>query len=313
MWMQALKLTFLSTVLVVLYFAAGLPVPAVLSAATCPLRGSCTMEPGLTNRTDILLFEDFEATNWASHWTNVNFATNFSQVSSPVFNGSRALQVSVASGQHDGGALDFDFTSAGVSEPEEMYLRYYLRFNDTWQRNVNDEVGKLPGFSGTYDSGAGQGCGRVNGTNGWSARMMNFDNGSTAQVGFYTYHVDMPDDCGEHMKWSPQLSRNRWYAIETRVKMNSVSSGRGNNDGILEGWIDGQLVFSKKNIRFRDTTALKIEKMWGNFYVGGSWTADRNMNMHLDNFVIARNPIGVMGGSSLPGAPGAPSNLRIVR
>jgi hypothetical protein len=37
------------------------------------------------------------------------------------------------------------------------------------------------------------------------------------------------------------------------------------------------------------------------------------MNMHLDNFVIARNPIGVMGGSSLPGAPGAPSNLRIIR
>jgi hypothetical protein len=208
--------------------------------------------------------------------------------------------------------LVFDFTDAGVSEPEEMFLRYYIRFNDTWQKNGDGEIGKLPGFSGTYDSGAGQGCGKVHGSDGWSARMINYDTGSTNQVGFYTYHVDMPEDCGEHMMWSPKLARNRWYAVEARVKLNSVSGGRGNNDGILEGWIDGQLVFSRKNLRFRDTTALKIERMWGNLYVGGSWTADRNMQLHFDNIVIARNQIGTAG-STLPGAPSAPTNVRIVR
>jgi hypothetical protein len=48
-------------------------------------------------------------------------------------------------------------------------------------------------------------------------------------------------------------------------------------------------------------------------YVGGSWTADRNMQLHFDNFVIARNPIGPAGSTPTLTPPAAPSNLRILR
>lgn len=307
--MRALKLTFVSTALVALYFATGLPVPGVVNAATCPLRGSCNLEPGLANRTDILLFEDFEATNWQAHWTGVSQPANWSAVTTQKFQGTKAVEARVPTGDHYGGALDFDFSSAGLSDPEEMYIRYYIRFNDTWQRTGDGEIGKLPGFGGVYGSGAGQGCSPVDGTNGWSARMMNFDRGSTYQVGFYAYHVDMNDDCGEHMVWSPQLQRHRWYAIEARVKLNTV----GSSNGILEGWVDGQKVFSRTNLRFRTVSSLKIEKVWGNVYMGGSWVSDRNMALHMDNFVIARGPIGPAGAPPTSTAPGAPTNLRITR
>ena len=42
------------------------------------------------------------------------------------------------------------------------------------------------------------------------------------------------------------------------MKLNTV----GASDGILEGWIDDQLVFSRKNLRFRTVSSLKIEKVW---------------------------------------------------
>ena len=138
--------------------------------------------------------------------------------------------------------------------------------------------------------------------------MMNFDRGSVHQVGFYTYHADMTGSCGEHMIWPTMLERNRWYGIEARVRVNTITGGHGNNDGILQGWIDDALVFSRTNLRFRDLSTLKIEKIWGNLYVGGTWTADRNMAIHFDNMVIARNRIG----SATAGAPpSAPTNLHI--
>jgi uncharacterized protein YjdB len=264
---------------------------AASTAPICPYRGSCNLEPGLSGRSDLLLFEDWEASNWQTHWTSIGFATNMSAVSTPLFSGSKSLEVRVPTGQHDGATFEFDFTSAGLSEPEELYFRYYVRFNDTWQRNGDGEIGKLPGLSGTYGM-AGWGCRPVDGSNCWSERMINFDAGSTNQIGFYVYHADMTGTCGDHLRWPDLLQRNQWYCIETRVRLNTIAGGRGNNDGVLQGWIDERLVFTRSNLRFRDVSSHKIERMWGNIYVGGNWTADRDMAINFDNAVIARNRIG---------------------
>jgi hypothetical protein len=275
----------------------------------CPLRGSCNLEPGLQGRSDILLFEDFERSNWQSAWSDISYAQNVAAVSSPAFAGSRGLEIRVPTGQHDGASLEFDFSSAGLADPEDVYFRYYVRFNDTWQRSGDGEVGKFPGFDAAYGGNAGHGCTASNGTNGWSARMMNFDRGSQHQLGFYTYHADMSGSCGEHMVWSPMLENNRWYRVEAHVRVNSISGGRGNNDGVLEGWIDDTLAFRRTNLRFRDVSNLRVEKIWANLYVGGTWVADRNMAVHFDNMVIARNRI---GGGAAPDLPDPPTNLRII-
>jgi hypothetical protein len=77
-----------------------------------------------------------------------------------------------------------------LGAPDEIYFRYYVEFDPSWELASDGEIGKLPGFGGTYGI-AGWGGRPADGTNGWSARMMNFDTGSGNAAGFYTYHADM--------------------------------------------------------------------------------------------------------------------------
>ena len=57
------------------------------------------------------------------------------------------------------------FANVGVCDPEEIYFRYFVRFNDdTWQRDGDGQIGKFPGFDSAYGSGAGHGCKPANGT-----------------------------------------------------------------------------------------------------------------------------------------------------
>ena len=55
--------------------------------------------------------------------------------------------------------------------------------------------------------------------------------------------------------FTPQ--RNRWYSYELMVKANTP----GSRDGRVALWIDGNLIADWQNIRLRDTTALKIERI----------------------------------------------------
>jgi len=265
---------------------------AVTIAAASTHIGSPDLEPGLLGRTDLVLFEDFEYADWLNHWSGgyvVDPAT-LSRATSPVFQGNQGLEVRVPNGSHYGVELDFAFGKKGLAEPDEIYLRYYVRFNDTWQKTGDGQLGKFPGFSGTYNR-CGWGSGVPDGTC-WSARMASYDVGAGNQVGFYTYHMDQGSIYGDIMLWQPTLARGQWYCVEAHVKLNSLSGGAANYDGVLRGWIDGAPAFERTNLRFRTVSSTHVEKIWWNIYIGGTWTADRDMAIHYDNVVIAKQPIG---------------------
>jgi Big-like domain-containing protein/polysaccharide lyase-like protein len=254
--------------------------------------GSPDLEPGLLGRTDLVLFEDFEYADWLNHWSGGYMVdqTYVSRTTSPLFQGSQGLQVRVPNGGHYGVELDFAFAKKGLAEPDQIYLRYYVRFNDTWQKNGDGEIGKLPGFGGTYGR-CGWSSGPVDGTC-WSARMMNWDTGTGNQIGFYVYHMDGDGQYGSPFRWQPALTRGEWHCVEAQVKLNSLSGGTANYDGVLRGWIDGAPAFERTNLRFRNVSSTHIEKIWWNIYVGGQWTADRNMAINFDNVVVAQQRIG---------------------
>lgn len=204
----------------------------------------------------------------------------------------RALRVHVEKGGHYGLSLEFPFKKRLGYEPEEVYFRYYLRFADDW---TPQRGGKLPGFGGTYGR-AGWGGRPVDGTDGWSARGL-FDGQKDGRtpIGFYCYHMNMKGIYGSNWVWDRDelgfLENNRWYCVEQCVKLNTP----GQPDGILRGWVDGRLAFEKTDVRFRAVDRLKIEAVWINVYLGGTWTAEQDHHLYLDEIVISKQPIGPLG------------------
>lgn len=239
---------------------------------------------------------DFESPEWYKEWMlKAPERTLDTVASDPALKfeplRGKALRARIPQGENLGCNLQFPFKKRTGSEPEEIYFRYYLRLSEDW--DPVEQGGKFPGIGGTYNR-AGWGGRRVNGTDGWSARGL--FNRVTADgetpAGFYCYHVDMRGRYGSHWVWDKDrlgyLRKNRWYAIEQYVKMNTP----GRNDGILRAWIDGKVAFEKTDVRFRDVPDLKIETVWLNVYQGGTKPARADQHVYIDDVAISHSYIG---------------------
>lgn len=274
-------------------------------ADSAPLAGLSDAYPGDSNIADhasVLLFADFESANWGEAWTGGSERETLAAVDASEGNSfapleGSALRIQVSAGSNYGGALTYKFVDEVGSEPDEIYMRYYLRFGEDW---LPTDGGKLPGVSGTYGV-AGWGGRPVDGTDGWSARgtyKMVVPDGNPLQrhsaIGNYVYHADMTGQYGDSDLWldgcAGLLDKNRWYSVETYVKLNSL----GQNDGILRGWVDGRLAYERTNWRWRDVDSLKIEQIWMNVYHGGTAVPPNDLHLYIDNVVIASEYIGPM-------------------
>lgn len=256
---------------------------------------------GIERDPDVWLATDFEAADWRAAWTYVSPVSRAERV--PLPEGERALpasghalRVRVPKGANLGLDMGFDFAAKLGYEPEEVFLRYYLRLADDWVPTVDG--GKLPGLSATYGK-AGWGGRRTDGRSGWSMRG-HFNRAPSAAnplhgrttVGTYAYHADMEEEYGDLWSWTRGgagiLERERWYCLEQRVKLNTP----GEHDGIVQAWVDGAVALDKREVRLRVAPTLRVERVWMNVYHGGTAPADRDMHLYLANVVVARTPIG---------------------
>ncbi|MCG6936568.1 MAG: polysaccharide lyase [Gammaproteobacteria bacterium] len=249
------------------------------------------------NDANVFFFEDFEDENYADHFSHGSHASNRQLVGgNVVFNGEKSLRITVNKNSHYGVSMSYRFADAGMAEPSELYSRYYLRFDDTWKSIKKG--GKLPGPAGRYNN-AGWGGRKSDGSNGWSARMRfgrSWLGSGFVDIGYYTYHADMPGNYGQSMLWYNDnrgtLQINRWYCIETYVKLNTV----GKHDGILRGWVDGYLAMEIDNLMFRTTEDLKIEEFWVDVFYGGDWRAPNDLHLYIDNLALSTQRIGTAAG-----------------
>jgi hypothetical protein len=280
-------------VLFLVYVSGCAEVPT--SALSKP-QGIGTNIDAARNDTRVFFFEDFEDESYESHFSHGSHSKNRRLVTgNVVFNGNKSLRISVNQNSNYGSSLNYRFAEVGMSDPSELYARYYLRFDDSWKAIRSG--GKLPGPAGRYGKG-GWGGRTSNGTNGWSARMrfgQSWFGPDFIDIGYYAYHADMPRKYGESMPWNKDnrgtLQKNRWYCIETYVKLNTI----GKHDGILRGWVDGFLAMENENMMFRTTSDLKIEEFWVNVYYGGK-RAPNDMHLYIDNLVLSTHRIGTAKG-----------------
>lgn len=238
----------------------------------------------------------FEEADWYQAWGEKKLPENCELVSSdperkfePL--SGKALRVKVNKDGHYGTSVEYAFKKRMGSEPEEVYFRYYLRLGDDW---TVTQGGKFPGIGGTYGK-AGWGGRPVDGTDGWSARgLFTGRKDGKTPIGFYCYHMDMKGQYGSEWIWDKDklgyLENNRWYCVEQRVKLNTP----GKADGIMQGWVDGKLAFEKTDVRMRAVDKLKVETVWLNIYLGGTWTAKADHHVFIDEVVISREPIGML-------------------
>ncbi len=259
------------------------------------LAAQYSRDEGIQEDPDVILFTDFDSEEWRDQWSGGK-RTTVSVIGKDRERGfeplqDQAMRIRVTQGEHYGASLQYDFEERMGREPEEICFRYYLRFGSDWNPRRG---GKLPGIGGTYGR-AGWGGRPSNGRNGWSARgQFKGQREGKTPIGFYCYHADMKGRYGSAWIWQNDelgfLENNRWYCIEQYVKMNTP----GKNDGILRGWVDGRLAFERKDVRMRDVSDLKIECVWINLYHGGTWSAESDDHLFIDNLVIARKYIGPM-------------------
>jgi len=245
-------------------------------------------------RKDLVFSCDFESDKWYEQFGMRSRPERVEVISSDSARkfeplAGKAMRIKVDRGGHYGVSIMYRFKDQIDQQPEEIYFRYYLRLADDWNTAGG---GKFPGISGTYGR-AGWGGRPSDGRNGWSARgLFKRQNDGKTPVGYYCYHADMKGRYGSNWTWDTEkrgyLQNNRWYCIEQYAKMNTP----GKNDGILRGWVDGQPAFEKTDVRMRDVDTLRIEAVWLNLYLGGSWVAKSDHHLYIDNVVIARDYIG---------------------
>lgn len=276
-------------------WATGVVVAGALVASGL-LTSHCTAADAETGgvKSAVLFTCDFESADWFKAWGVRRTPQNCELVAADAERKfepwvGKALRIKINQGDHYGTSIEYRFQRQHGFEPEEIYFRYYLRLGHDWTATRG---GKLPGVAGTYGR-AGWGGRPVDGTDGWSARGL-FEGrteGKTA-VGFYCYHMDMRGRYGSQWLWNRDglgfLDNNRWYCLEQHVKLNTP----GKADGVMRGWVDGQLVFEKTDVRMRAVAKLRIEMVWLNVYYGGTWTAPRDMHLYIDDVAISREPIG---------------------
>lgn len=293
----------------------GLGVASALSGGSVAQAATVTMglaakypgDAGIKSDASVVMVSDFENDGWAKDWSyHYGNATTVTSDAARQFEPlqGRALRVSIPRGSNYGIDSGYKFAQKIGSEPEEIYFRYYLRFASNWNPSWD---GKLPGTAGRYNAG-GWGGNVSTGSNGWSARgifeVPNRD--GAVPIGNYVYHVGM-SQWGDHFLWQNEglgnLQKNRWYCIEQYLKLNTP----GSNNGVMRGWVDGKLAFEKSGLRFRDVSRLKIEEVWFNVYHGGDATPPADIDLYMDNMVVARQYIGPMAAADAAAAPAAPT------
>ncbi len=210
----------------------------------------------------------------------------------------------IPAGEHWGSSGHWDFSDHGLSDPEELWWRYWVQFPEGFYVEPPNR-GKLPGVAGLYNYNCLGGRPSTPEEPCFSARMLfsrtypsfgqpGYPNGPDDKtlIGFYVYHLDSPATRGDIWTWDPDvatLDHGRWYCVEGRIDLNTP----GVHDGTLQGWVDGTEAFAKSDIAFRRATEpdIDIKSFWFDIYYGGEASLVDN-EIHFDSLAFGPERVG---------------------
>ncbi len=295
-------------------------------------------EPYCQANPSVVYCNDFETGSWdgMEHAGDATLVTQ-GQSGVKVFSGAGALQAIF----NPGGARQPEL-GVRFAGTEQIYVRFYVRFDATWTAPMHHFYA-IHGdrADNAYSCHASAGC-RPDGErclNGAGIDHVLPSPATGAAPGvptFYSYSPTMHCDAGGYCSgsyaqgicdgcatlglpcrngleccWGNLFSLNQgtavtmhqdqWYAMEAMVKANSLDAGGAVADGELALWVHGVLVAHHTGQAWRNIPELLLNhlEMW-NYYPEATTTH----RLWLDNLVVSRAPIGLLGNAShWPRAP----------
>jgi hypothetical protein len=276
----------------------------------------------------VLFADDFESYTSSSqlwnNWSNLyqQQDVNITTTAANVFAGSKALEMKVPGGATEVANAVERSLSTGQ---DTVFVRTYTKFPSNYNASGSEHNGIA--ITSNYC------CPGVpaNGTNKFYVDVENSRDLSSNNPGFtnsYVYYPEQRDVYGDHFfpdgtvlpnsstpgnfgqyfvkrpNFIPNL--NQWYCYELMVKANTP----GQRDGRIAIWIDGNLIADFQNIRLRDTTSLKINKIELDLYIKQNPAGD--MLKWYDNVVVATSYIGPMSDGSSGGTVAPPTGLTAI-
>ena len=216
-------------------------------------------------------------------WTGDPSLYAFSADEYGVVDGSRSLEKRLPRGNVGGANAHYWFTEEGHDAPRELSQRFRFRASPNFTMANQDTLrffrAGLDTRYGTRHSGVN---GPPTGEDGWSATLL-FSVGRAdvhpepgeVNVGVYSYHMDQPSASGESIWSGYTLDPCEWHEFEVYTRMNTISGGSANRDGVVRVWIDDELAFEKTDYRWTTTDAQAIELAGpGGVRYGGGQPAD---------------------------------------
>ncbi|KKW18767.1 MAG: hypothetical protein UY62_C0095G0003 [Parcubacteria group bacterium GW2011_GWF2_50_9] len=128
-------------------------------------------------------------------------------------------------------------------------------------------------------------------------------------------YADNPYYSGDYWISNSSISTNVWHKVEVYFKMNTISGGKGQSDGIMQEWIDGVKVIDRSNVMYR--TAQDATKKWAQFVLA-PWIGDGSpiaQTMWIDELKVSTSGSGsgttppLSGGDTTP--PAVPTGVTV--
>lgn len=164
---------------------------------------------------------------------------------------------------------------------EEIYFTYRIKFEEGFDWGIGN---KLPGLAfGKIPKIASGGDGPKIGDLGSTIRMSWHSEG---RIRLYVYHHSMKQKYGEDLGlgYVANLKSGEWYTVTMRV----VANDELKSNGIIQIWINDELVGSVDNANFRTPESPKLIQSVGlqTFMGGGDerFASKKNQYMFMDDF-----------------------------
>lgn len=269
----------------------------VLLAQIQMLWGQIELEVQRNKYFDIVFKQDFSLCacgqyfkdEWAKDWNSPKWANNNAGYGYILQEGQEQfLKEGFAAGTFGLNGSGTQWHAVFQQGYDELFFSYKVRFSKGF---LNPNLhGKLPGLAGGTANGGGS---LPNGKDGWSARYMFHG----TEINFYLYYPDLYKAYGDLtpvpgkkyygvgpiLKPGFTLQPDVWYTLTQRIVLNTP----GEDNGFVEGFINGRLCARQTGIRFRDTDSLKIDRIFFSNFLGGSGVPpSTDESICFDNFFV---------------------------